>query len=338
MDFQHKILTWYDKHRRELPWRAAYGQVPDPYHVWLSEIMLQQTTVATVKSYFLKFLRLWPDVDTMAGAELNDILAAWAGLGYYARARNLHACAKIIAGQHGGFFPQTIVELQKLPGIGPYTGGAIAAIAFDQSVAAVDGNVERVLSRYYAIEAPLPDSKPLIHKRAIVLVPQQRAGDFAQAMMDLGATVCTPRSPNCTICPLATECRGLKKGIASTLPRKIPKKPRPTRCGKAFVVQREDGAVLLRRRPVKGLLGGMLEVPCSEWLEGESTAVKMIEHTFTHFHLMLEVITSDTINEAEIRDSSTHEWVALNQLAGKALPTVMKKVLVEAFGSDVLKG
>jgi len=299
--------------------------------------MLQQTTVATVKNYFLTFLDLWPDINAMASADRDDILTAWAGLGYYARARNLHACAKIVAGQYGGVFPQDADELQKLPGIGPYTSGAIAAIAFDQPIAAVDGNVERVLSRYYAIKTPLPASKPLINQKAATLVPKQRAGDFAQSLMDLGATICTPRSPNCTLCPLHGNCQGLKQNIAASLPKKLPKKTRPTRYGKAFVVQRKDGAVLLRRRPEKGLLGGMLEVPCSKWVEKKLHDTNSIKHTFTHFHLILDVVVTDNIDEAEQRPDDSHMWVQVDQLVGQALPTVMKKVLGKVLGSSVLK-
>ncbi len=331
MDFQRSLLKWYDQHRRTLPWRARPGQTADPYHVWLSEIMLQQTTVATVKSYYLKFLDLWPDVQAMAAADLDDVLAAWAGLGYYARARNLHACAKVIVDQFHGVFPKDAVELQKLPGIGPYTSGAIAAIAFDLPIAAIDGNVDRVLSRYYAIETPLPASKPLIKDRANALVPPKRAGDFAQSLMDLGATVCTPRTPNCGACPLKNSCRGLHKGIAANLPIKAPKKPRPVRYGTAYVVQRQDGCILLRRRPAKGLLGGMLEVPCSKWREGQQTGKNTIEHTFTHFHLILEVIITDNIDAAEERAPDSHVWVQADKLSGQALPTVMKKVLAKAL-------
>lgn len=337
MAFQENILGWYDKNRRDLPWRAKAGIPANAYHVWLSEIMLQQTTVATVKSYFLKFLKLWPDIHALAKAEQDDILTAWAGLGYYARARNLHACAKIVAAELGGVFPSQPDQLQKLPGIGPYTSGAIAAIAFDFPAAAVDGNVERVLSRFYAITVPLPDSKPEIKSKTDALVPDKRAGDFAQSLMDLGATICTPRKPACAMCPLNSDCIGLAKGLVDTLPRKKPKKPRPTRHGKAFIIQRADGAVLLRRRPDKGLLGGMLEVPCTPWLEGKTTANQIVEHTFTHFHLMLEVVAVQSIERAEKRDVSTHEWTAIDNLANKALPTVMKKVLAKQFGADVLK-
>jgi len=337
MLFSDKILNWYDLNRRQMPWRAAAGEERDPYRVWLSEIMLQQTTVATVKSYFLKFLVFWPNVGAMANAELDDILTAWAGLGYYARARNLHLCAKMIVDQHDSQFPRDITALQKLPGIGPYTSGAIAAIAFDQPVSAVDGNVERVLSRYFAIKEPLPLSKPAIKKHADALVPQKRAGDFAQGMMDLGATICTPRKPHCGLCPLKEKCLGLKRGLAETLPLKLPKKPRPTRWAKAFVIQRGDRAILLRRRPPKGLLGGMLEVPCSPWVEAKDIIAgqNCIEHTFTHFHLVLEVVASDNIDFAEERPGDTHEWVQPEQLTNKALPTVMKKVLAKALGADL---
>lgn len=337
MEFQSTLLAWYDRHRRDLPWRAKPGEAVDPYRVWLSEIMLQQTTVATVKSYFETFLHFWPDVQALARADLDDVLAAWAGLGYYARARNLHACARMVADELGGTFPDSSTGLQKLPGIGPYTGGAIAAIAFDQPVAAVDGNVERVLSRFYAIETPLPDSKPIIREKAQALVPQKRAGDFAQALMDLGATICTPRAADCSACPLANGCAGLQRDIVAGLPVKAAKKPRPTRFGKAFVVQRDDGCILLRRRPSTGLLGGMLEVPCSAWIEGKTPiGANSIEHTFTHFHLVLEVIVATDIDDAEPRAQDTHLWVPLDRLNHQALPTVMKKVLAKALGPDVL--
>jgi A/G-specific adenine glycosylase len=341
LSFQTQILDWYDKNRRSLPWRADCGQAANPYHVWLSEIMLQQTTVATVKGYFDKFLQNWPDVNALANAELDEVLSAWAGLGYYARARNLHKCARMVADDHGGQFPTSPSELKKLPGIGPYTSGAIAAIAFDQPFAAVDGNVERVLSRYYAIETPLPRSKPAIKEKADGLVPGKRAGDFAQAMMDLGATICNPRAPLCARCPLAGECLGLEKNIAGELPKKLAKKTRPVRTGKAFVVQREDGAILLRRRPAKGLLAGMLEVPSTQWREIAAQKAPrdgpLVEHTFSHFHLVLEVENSNSISQAEPREEDSHEWLAPGQLSNSALPTVMKKILARALGPDVLK-
>jgi A/G-specific adenine glycosylase len=249
LDLAKAILTWYDCHARDLPWRAKPGEKPDPYRVWLSEIMLQQTGVTWVKEYFLKFTSLWPTVEALAAAPLDDILKAWAGLGYYARARNLHACAKAVVAQHGGRFPETIEGLRTLPGIGPYTAGAIAAIAFDQKAAAVDGNVERVISRFYAIETPLPQAKPEILAKTQALVPERRAGDFAQAMMDLGSTICTPKRLNCLICPWTEDCESRKRGIADSLPRKAAKKALLVRRGVAFWIERDDGSVLLRRRP-----------------------------------------------------------------------------------------
>lgn len=329
--FQTNLLDWYDRNRRHLPWRAAPGTTPDPYHVWLSEIMLQQTTVATVKSYFEKFLTNWPDIVCLSEAPLDDVLSAWAGLGYYARARNLHKCARMVVHDHGGVFPCDYKALLALPGIGPYTAGAIAAIAFDLPFAAVDGNVERVLSRYFAIVTPLPQAKAEIHKQADALLPQERSGDFAQAMMDLGAMVCSPRQPLCDRCPLARTCRGKAQGIEKTLPRKTAKKARPVRTGKAFVIERADGAVLLRRRPTKGLLGGMLEVPTTPWTEipakdAPQTGI-LVEHTFTHFHLILAVERACDDSQAEPRDGSAALWVLPDDLERVALPTLMKKIL-----------
>ena len=341
-----QLLAWYDANARVLPWRARPGEVADPYRVWLSEIMLQQTTVQAVKAYFEKFVALWPTVEALAAAPLDDVLKAWAGLGYYARARNLHACAKEVAARFGGRFPSTEEALRSLPGIGPYTAGAIAAIAFGGRHAAVDGNVERVISRIYAIETPLPDSKPEIRERTQALVPERRAGDFAQAMMDLGATICTPRDPNCLICPWTDNCRGRISGLAPTLPRKKPKRQVPTRRGVAFWIEREDGAVLLRRRPEKGLLGGMMEVPSTEWAatvpEAEPQAPLsakwrklpgVVEHTFTHFHLELAVWRAAAVTDGELRDAGDYRWTSREDLDGEALPTVMRKVI-----AHVLKG
>ena len=342
-DLPGRLLAWYDAHGRDLPWRVR-GRRADPYHVWLSEIMLQQTTVAAVRSYFEKFRTAWPTVEALAAAPLDDVLKAWAGLGYYARARNLHACARIVAAEHGGSFPQQEAELRKLPGIGHYTAGAIAAIAFDQPHAAVDGNVERVLSRLHAIEDPLPLSKPAIRAHAAALVPESRAGDFAQAMMDLGATVCTPKSPACGQCPWASDCRGRELGLAAELPRKLAKAALPTRRGTAFWITREDGAVLLRRRPERGLLGGMMEVPSSAWtaqgpVEPESDAPLaarwkklpgLVTHTFTHFHLELEVLRALALEDGELRDDGDYRWVAAADVDGEALPTVMRKVVALA--------
>ena len=342
-DLAARLLAWYDIHARVLPWRARVGQAADPYHVWLSEIMLQQTTVAAVKAYFEKFIRLWPTVKDLAAAPLDDVLKAWAGLGYYARARNLHACAKVVA-ESGGVFPSTLEGLRALPGVGPYTAGAISAIAFGGRHAAVDGNVERVLSRFYCIETPLPDSKPLIRARAEALVPERRAGDFAQALMDLGATLCTPKSPNCLICPWTEDCEGRKRGMASVLPFKAAKRKVPQRFGVAFWVERGDGAVLLRRRPERGLLGGMLEVPSTEW-SGERPAAPLdhapvdaawrklpgsVTHTFTHFHLDLAVMRA-AAGEGELLQDGDYRWVRREDLAGEALPTVMRKVVAHVL-------
>jgi len=252
------LLAWYDRSARSLPWRAPPGAVADPYRVWLSEIMLQQTTVATVRGYYDRFLARWPSVEALAAAPLDEVLKAWAGLGYYARARNLHACARRVAGEMGGRFPATLESLGALPGIGPYTAAAIAAIAFDRPHAAVDGNVERVMSRLNAITEPLPAAKPALAAAAQALVPDRRPGDFAQAMMDLGATVCTPRNPRCGDCPWTDRCFARREGIAETLPRRMARKAVLTRYGAAFWIERSDGAVLLRRRPEKGLLGGMM--------------------------------------------------------------------------------
>ena len=339
------LLDWYDAHARVLPWRVRAPERPDPYRVWLSEIMLQQTTVATVKDYFLKFVAQWPNLASLAAAPRDDVLKAWAGLGYYARARNLHACAKAVVDQHGGHFPRDHAALLSLPGIGPYTAGAIAAIAFDLPHAAVDGNVERVLSRLYAIETPLPTSKPEIKQRATALVPQQRSGDFAQALMDLGATICTPKSPNCSLCPWSQHCLGRAKAIAATLPRKLPKVGIPTRLGHAFIVCNINNALLLRRRPEKGLLGGMMEVPGSEWQEKAlaeplcHAPVQLawrkkpgvVEHTFTHFHLKVTVWTAEftEIDSASLDES--YGWIAQNDVDGQALPTVMRKIIAHGL-------
>ena len=342
-DLGVKLLGWYDVHARVLPWRSKPGVRANPYHVWLSEIMLQQTTVAAVKDYYLKFLKLWPTVEDLAASSQDDVLRAWAGLGYYARARNLHACAKVVVEQWAGKFPETEAELQTLPGIGPYTSAAISSIAFDQTHAAVDGNVERVMSRLYAIEEPLPLSKPRIREKAQALVPAKRAGDFAQALMDLGATICTPRTANCLICPWTEHCEGRKAGIAETLPKKLPKKKVPTRKGIAFWIESNDGSVLLRRRPQKGLLGGMMEIPSTPWAEKAHADILppvkakwkklrgLVEHTFTHFHLELEVWASH-IEKGERPEGHDFVWVHRDNLHKEALPTVMRKIASHAMG------
>jgi len=341
-----RLLAWYDRHRRTLPWRAPAGARTEPYRVWLSEILLQQTTVATVGEYYRRFVARWPTVEALAAAPLDDVLSAWAGLGYYARARNLHACAQAVADKHSGRFPEDEAGLRALPGIGPYTAAAIRAIAFDHKASAVDGNVERVIARLEAIETPLPDAKIEIAARAAELVPAERAGDYAQAMMDLGATVCTPRKPLCVICPLSRSCRALKLGIAETLPQRSPKAQKPTRRGLAFVLARKDGAILLRKRPTKGLLGGMDEVPSSPWREGKFSPADalsdapvparwtildgLVRHTFTHFHLELSVARATATTDRLARLLPGSAWCSLDLLDERALPTVMRKVIEKA--------
>ncbi len=344
------VLAWYDHERRVLPWRAAEGQQPDPYRVWLSEIMLQQTTVKAVLPHYAAFLRRWPDVGALARAELGEVLAAWAGLGYYARARNLHACARAVMDEHCGKFPPSETELRQLPGVGAYTAAAVAAIAFGQRATPVDGNIERVVARLFAVTTPLPEAKSRIRALAESLTPEDRPGDFAQAMMDLGATICTPRRPACGLCPVRTGCRGLAAGLAEVLPYRAEKSERPVRRGVAFVALRSNGAVLLRERPLRGLLGGMLETPSSPWqatapngksvrdhapLRAEWRKVPgVVEHTFTHFHLELEVYRAEVKPDAELKRAADPErcrWLKLRELSGAALPSVMRKVLLHAL-------
>jgi A/G-specific adenine glycosylase len=337
------LLAWYDRHRRHLPWRSAPGQQADPYHVWLSEIMLQQTTVKAVGPYYAKFLARWPDVDALAKAPLDDVLKAWAGLGYYARARNLHACAKVVAGEHGGRFPDTEDGLRALPGIGGYTAAAIAAIAFGRRAVAIDGNIERVIARLTAVEAELPAAKTEIRARADALVPDRRVGDFTQAMMDLGATICTPKKPACGICPWMGSCAARARGDAETFPRKAPKVEGRMRYGASFVVTRADDVVLVRSRPEKGLLGGMTEMPSTPWVHelDETEARKqaplaakwtklagMVEHGFTHFPLRQTVYVARM--PAKTKAPAGMRWVPLAELHGEALPNVMRKVAAHA--------
>ena len=329
------LLGWYDRHARVLPWRVspqdrAAGVMPDPYRVWLSEIMLQQTTVAAVRSYFLAFTECWPTVEALAAADDDAVMAAWAGLGYYARARNLLNCARVLTDQHGGIFPVTVDELKALPGIGPYTAGAIAAIAFDVPAVVVDGNVERVMARLFAVETPLPTAKKELTALAERLTPGERAGDYAQAVMDLGATICTPRNPACGICPLRDPSKARAAGTAAELPRKLPKAKKPTRRGFAYVALRPDGAVLLERRPENGLLGGMTGFPGSDWSDAPTPAPPFaadwqasgteVRHTFTHFHLTLDVLV------AEARADAVPDTGEFRALDPEVLPTVMKKV------------
>lgn len=328
------LLEWYDRHGRDLPWRKKGGAAADPYHVWLSEIMLQQTTVAAVVPYFHKFLDRWPSVQALASASLDEVLAAWAGLGYYARARNLHKCAQAIAARPGGTFPQTEGELLELPGIGRYTAAAIAAIAFNRHAAVVDGNIERVIARLRRIETPLPAAKAEITSIVAELTPKDRPGDFAQAMMDLGAAICTPRAPDCGACPWSGLCVAREAGVEAGLPRKTRKAPKPSRKGSAFVIISKDDRVLLRRRPEKGLLGGMYEPPGTGWgrdhggtaeapLKAAFQRCGEVRHTFTHFELSLQVYLAVDVPES----ASQGVWAPLDALETFALPNVMRKVI-----------
>ena len=346
------LLAWYDRHRRVLPWRAAAGATADPYRVWLSEIMLQQTTVTAVAPYFDRFVVRWPNVQALAAAPLEDVLKAWAGLGYYARARNLHACARMVAHNYRGSFPSTEAELAQLPGIGPYTAAAIAAIAFGARCAAVDGNVERVVARVFALEQELPAAKPQIRKLTAHLVPSRRTGDFAQAMMDLGATICTPKRPACAICPWMKACRARRRGDPASFPRRARKRAGRLRRGAAFVALRADGCVLMRARPPKGLLGGMTEVPTTAWTHdfdaGEALREAprlgrarpkwrrlpgVVDHVFTHFPLEL-VVYRARFAVGAIAPAGAR-WIALAELTGEALPSLMRKVVAHALGDSV---
>jgi A/G-specific adenine glycosylase len=343
------LLAWYDRHHRRLPWRVdpkarAKGAENDPYRVWLSEIMLQQTTVAAVKAYFEAFTARWPTVADLAAADEEDVMKAWAGLGYYSRARNLKACAETVARDLGGRFPETEDGLLALPGVGPYTAAAIAAIAFDRPATVVDGNVERVVARLFRIAEPMPGGKPEIRARAATLTPTIRPGDFAQAMMDLGATICTPKKPACALCPWSAQCEARAAGDAEIFPLRAPKAERPTRRGVAFVAVRADGAVLLRRRPPKGLLGGMSEPPGSPWGEGEIrpadlTSTPMpgkwrrvaghVDHVFTHFRLELTVMRGDVPLATPAPEGAW--WSLPVDLPGEALPTVFRKAIDAAL-------
>jgi len=344
------LLPWYDADRRVLPWRALPGETPDPYRVWLSEIMLQQTTVAAVIPKFLAFARRWPAVFDLAAASLDDVLVEWAGLGYYARARNLHACARVVAERFGGRFPDTAEGLSELPGVGPYTAGAITAIAFDRKAVAVDGNVERVVARLFAVGDPMPGVKPELRRLAATLVPERRPGDFTQAMMDLGAMVCAPRGPRCELCPLAEICEGRRSGVASKLPRRAAKAERPTRRGVVFFVVDRAGRTLLRERPPRGLLGGMTEFPGTPWDEGgvsERTVAAhtpltaawetlgVVEHVFSHFRLELEVRRA----RVETIPAGTAGGYAhpTDRLGERALPGLMRKVALLALPPSTIK-
>ena len=346
------LLAWYDRHRRALPWRAVPPERADPYCVWLSEIMLQQTTVKTVTPYYQRFLARWGNVAALAAAPLEEILKTWAGLGYYARARNLHACARAVVERHGGKFPATEAALRVLPGIGDYTAAAIAAIGFGAPATPVDGNVERVIARLFAVAEPPPQAKEELRRHARKLTPERRAGDFAQAMMDLGATICTPKKPACFLCPWNDSCAAHVRGEAEVFPRRIPKREGALRRGAAFIIRRRDGFLLVRTRAPHGLLGGMTEVPTTEWLRDfdEATALAnapcfssgkagrpmawrrlpgAVRHVFTHFPLELSVYAAEVGKQTPAPPGT--RWVPLDALHAEALPSVMRKVVAHAL-------
>jgi A/G-specific adenine glycosylase len=335
-----RLLAWYDAHQRALPWRATDDSLANPYHVWLSEIMLQQTTVTAVKPYYEKFLLLFPTVGALAQADPQEVMRAWAGLGYYSRARNLHACAQQVVRDYQGQFPDHYDGLKALPGIGDYTAAAILSIAFGKRALVMDGNVERVVSRLYRVETELPRAKTEIRAHLDVITPEKRCGDFAQSMMDLGATLCTPRKPACSLCPLQQDCLSAHQADVETFPRKAAKKERPRRLGQAFVVLRDDGSLLMRTRPPKGLLGGMSEVPNSDWTPEPAAFVAQdllpfkatwqrcpdpVRHVFTHFELNLEIYVATLPARHKAPDGM--RFVALEALAQEALPSVMQKVV-----------
>lgn len=329
------LLAWYDRCARSLPWRTPPGvaERPDPYRVWLSEVMLQQTTVEAARPYFAAFTTRWPRVVDLAGAEDAAVMTAWAGLGYYARARNLIACARAVAAA-GGRFPDDEAGLARLPGVGPYTAAAVAAIAFDRPATVVDGNVERVMARLFAVETALPAAKPELRALAAALTPRARPGDYAQAVMDLGATICTPRNPACALCPWAPPCRARARGDAAALPRRSAKPAKPLRRGTVYLARRDDGAVLVETRPATGLLGGMLGLPGGPWTGTGAAATPpfaadwldlpaVVRHTFTHFHLALRIAAARAPRDA----APDGDWRPWTPELERAMPTVMRKAL-----------
>lgn len=343
-EFRGQILEWYDTNKRTLPWRALPDQIPDPYHVWLSEIMLQQTTVGAVMSYFQKFITLWPSIHDLAKAPQEDIMNEWAGLGYYNRARNLHACAKIVVNDFGGVFPDKQVDLKKLPGIGDYTSAAIMTIAFNKPASVMDGNIERIMARIFAVQDPLPKSKPILKKYTDHMFHDftDRPGDLAQAMMDLGAGVCIAKTPRCALCPVSHLCAAKEQEIAATLPKKEKKKPKPQKFGFIYWVENEKGQILLHRRPDKGLLGGMLALPTSEWIDQKQKSVLKdislkntqsfggkavsIHHSFTHFDLELHLKTASAFNQG-FESDDTYNWHDKASVKPSQFPTVFKKAV-----------
>lgn len=335
--FQKALLDWYDIAAREIPWRYKRGVKADPYRVWLSEIMCQQTTVQAVIPYFLKFTRLWPDVKALAEASVEDVMKHWAGLGYYARARNLHKCAKIVAGEYGGQFPQTLAGLKALPGIGDYTAAAIGAIAFNISSAVVDGNVERVLARLHAVTEAFPRSKPLLKVVACDYFPADftRPGDLAQAFMDLGATICIPAAPRCALCPVSAFCEAKEQGVQNKLPFREPKAEKPRKVGYVYLIQNGEGSVLLERRPDKAMMGGMSAFPTSGWeraweevshldyVELACGGHTSIHHGFTHFDLELRLHRA-RVKDRELVPANLF-WVPAMALEDQGFPTLFKK-------------
>ncbi|MGE0109553.1 MAG: A/G-specific adenine glycosylase [Bdellovibrionales bacterium] len=333
------LLKWYEQYHRDLPWRAALGAQPNPYHVWLSEIMLQQTIVVTVKPYFEKFINQWPCLEDLAQANIEDILRFWAGLGYYRRAHLLHKCAGEVMALHGGRFPEDEAALLQLSGIGPYTAAAITAIAFGKRANVVDGNVERVMARLFTVQEALPKAKPILKRHAASMLPSERYGDYAQALMDLGAMICTPRSPKCDLCPWKRMCQAHKEGHAEAYPHRAPQKKKPHRKATAFVLLDPKERVLLRKRDEKGLLAGMTAVPMSVWeeahrfsfdeapLEADWHWVKgRVRHVFTHFELEVRVAVASYNRTRKIKG----RWVASSALADEALPSLMRKILKHA--------
>lgn len=328
-DFAARLLTWYDAHARDLPWRIAPGSTaaPDPYRIWLAEVMLQQTTVAAVAGYWQRFMARWPTVADLAAADDGDVMAAWAGLGYYARARNLLACARAVVAQHGGRFPDTEADLHQLPGIGNYTAAAVAAIAFGRASVVVDANVERVIARHALIRDPLPAAKAAIRAALTPVVSADRPGDFAQGLMDLGAGICSVRAPRCDLCPIAGDCAARAAGCAESLPVKLPRKTKPQRFGIAHWIE-ADGRLWLERRPSAGLLGGMLALPGDDWGAAElpADAAALVRHSFTHFDLQLAVVRApSSVN------CMNGQWWPLNALDAAGLPTLYRKA-VDAMG------
>ncbi len=343
--FAADLLRWWDSNRRVLPWRALPGDSASAYHVWLSEILLQQTSVAAATPYFHEFLRRWPRIEELAAARIEDVISAFAGLGYYSRARNLHACAKVIAAR-GGQFPRSQAELLKLPGIGAYTAAAIAAIAFGDKAAPVDGNIARILCRVFAIEAPAAKARNSIAALMLAQVPAARPGDFAQAMMDLGAMICRPRNPACADCPLQKRCKARAAGDPHTYPRKLAKAPRPMRYGAVFYACRSDGAILARRRPPSGLLGATLELPGGVWAadrkldaqSGQPFAAPwralpgVVEQVFTHFALRLSVYAAKA--PAALRGPEGALWIKPDDIGGAGFSSVMRKAIAHALKSQ----